>query len=87
MTRQSKVATKPIALPELPSRQFYTLVEAAAELNRVYSRSDVDENYILQLASMGKIAVQWLFNEQKNGLLVSLSLRSFACSSHAANSS
>lgn len=68
MTRQSKVATKPIALPELPSRQFYTLVEAAAELNRVYSRSDVDENYILQLASMGKIAVQWLFNEQKNDL-------------------
>lgn len=51
------------ALAELPSRQFYTLVEAAAELNRIYGRTDVDENYILQLASMGKIAVHWLFNE------------------------
>jgi hypothetical protein len=70
MTRQSKVAAKPIPLPELPSRQFYTLAEAAAELNRLYGRTDIDENYILQLASMGKIAVQWLFNKNLDNVFI-----------------
>lgn len=68
MTRPSKSssAKQPTALPQLaefPSRQFYTLNEAAAELNRLYGRTDIDENYILQLASMGKIAIQWYFDQ------------------------
>lgn len=70
MARAPKAATKPIPLPELPSRQFYTLGEAAAELNRVYGRTDVDENYILQLGSMGKIAVQWLFRRGEETLII-----------------
>ncbi|TEU30594.1 hypothetical protein [Alkanindiges illinoisensis] len=57
-------APQPPALVELPSRQFYTLKEAATELNRLYGRTDIDENYILQLASIGKIAVQWRFTPE-----------------------
>ena len=66
MARTPK-APQPPALAELPSRQFYTLKEAAAELNCIYGRTDIDENYILQLGSMGKVAIQWHFVPNKAG--------------------
>lgn len=84
MARPPK-APQPPALAELPSRQFYTLKEAATELNRLYGRTDIDENYILQLASSGKVLVHWMIPLKMDVFLIPESRGNINCFDEAAN--
>lgn len=40
-----------------PARPYYTLRQAADELNIAFKRSDIDEDYLLQLAANGSIGI------------------------------